>query len=78
MLNYILRPNIIAVAFMAAWMLGGSLYYLTRGKLFKFIFHDMMGWHLPSPVQKYKGYIRCSKCIVCGKDLMQDSQGYWF
>lgn len=44
----------------------------------KFIFHDLFGQHRPDNKREQRGINTCSKCRLCGKDIMQDSQGNWF
>lgn len=44
----------------------------------KIIFHDLFGQHRPDNKIEQRGINTCSKCRLCGKDIMQDSQGNWF
>ena len=52
--------------------------YLKTG-LFKFFYHDMLGWHQPdnSP-EWFDGCSTHSVCKHCKREIMQDSQGNWF
>lgn len=45
---------------------------------FKFIYHDIMGWHQPIESIGFNGCSFTSKCKHCGKKIMQDSMGNWF
>ena len=62
----------------AVWMyLGAGLYF--KFGLFKFWYHDVLGWHTPDDsIQWYDGCSTHTRCKHCGKDIMQDSQGNWF
>ena len=48
--------------------------------LFKFFYHDLMGWHTPdeNAEETFDGASIHSKCKYCGRDIMMDSQGNWF
>ena len=46
--------------------------------LFKEIFHDKLEWHKPSNMIRFRGPNLYSKCKICGKEIMMDSQGHWF
>ena len=54
-----------------------QLIYILTDKP-KFIFHDLFGQHRPDIKMEQHGINTCSKCRLCGKDIMQDSQGNWF
>jgi hypothetical protein len=41
-------------------------------------FREWMGWHNPSDERGFDGCSFTAKCKVCGKGLLQDSQGGWF
>lgn len=41
-------------------------------------YHDFMGWHVPDDSLSHDGCSFHSHCKICGKDIMQDSQGNWF
>lgn len=41
-------------------------------------YHDFMGWHIPDDSLSHDGCSFHSRCKICGKDIMQDSQGNWF
>lgn len=61
-----------------SWFFGGMALYFEFG-LFKFWYHDLLGWHTPdeSP-QWFDGCSQHARCKHCGKEIMQDSQGNWF
>lgn len=56
----------------------GAIYNATQGKFFKFLYHDILGWHTPNDKLSFDGHSIGSKCNVCGKRILQDSQGNWF
>ena len=56
----------------------GLIYLLTKGKLFKWFYHDILGWHLPDDDCGYDGCSYTATCKLCGKDILQDSQGNWY
>ena len=47
-------------------------------KLFRKLFHDILGWHKPIDEIGFNGCSLTSKCKICGKKILQDSQGNWF
>ena len=55
----------------------GMVAYFKFG-WFKFFYHDVMGWHVPSDNQNFDGCSFTSTCKYCGEKIMQDSQGNWF
>jgi hypothetical protein len=53
-------------------------FYFKWG-LFKWFYHDIMGWHTPDDKPKtFDGLSIHATCKHCGEDIMQDSQGNWF
>jgi hypothetical protein len=55
-----------------------ALLYFKCG-LFKFYYHDFLGWHTPDNSPKsFDGLSMHATCKHCHKDIMQDSQGNWF
>jgi len=70
--------EIIAVI-IAIMLICGIIYLISNGKIFKPLYHNIMGWHLPSnEPQKFDGCNIHATCKICGKSIMQDSQGNWF
>ena len=59
-------------------LLCGIIYLATNGRIFKLFFHNFCGWHLPTKEITFDGCSCCSKCRICGKHILQDSQGGWF
>lgn len=53
-----------------------SLYLITKGVLFKYICHDLFGWHIPLD-SKWTDKYKSSYCKVCGKKIKQNSRGDW-
>ena len=41
-------------------------------------YHDILGWHRPNGDCFFDGTNIYSHCRICGKEIMQDSQGNWF
>lgn len=64
----------------AVFCIASFIYCKTTGKFFKRFFHDILGWHIVSKKDKcyYDGCNVHGKCVICGKEVMQDSQGNWF
>ena len=62
----------------------GALITLLAPLYFKFefgktFFHNILGWHLPKKKHiKQEGVNLISQCRLCGREIMQDSQGNWF
>ena len=54
------------------------LYVMTKGWFLPKIFHDKLGWHVPSDEQHDDGYIVESTCRICGKKITTDSQDNWW
>ena len=70
--------EIIVIIIAVSWMCG-VVYLISKGKIFRRFYHDLMGWHLPA--DEPQGFDGCSfhaHCKFCGKEIMQDSQGNWF
>ena len=59
-------------------VIGGIIYLLSRGRYLRRLYHDAFEWHLPNIEQGYDGCSFTSTCRICGKEIMQDSQGNWF
>ena len=54
------------------------MYIITKGRIFKWFYHDILEWHLPNEEEGFDGCSFHSTCKLCGKEIMQDSQGNWF
>ena len=65
----IVALEIIGIVLAVMWITG-FLYIITKGKVFKWFYHDILKWHLP------KGNL--SVCKFCGQNIQQDSQGNWY
>ena len=77
MIITILTIVVITIAIM--WI-AGVIYLVTKGKVFKQFYHNILEWHIPDDLS-YEGFDGCSihsVCKICGKEIMQDSQGNWF
>lgn len=69
----------VIVVIMAIMWTSGVVYLISKGKIFKRFYHDILEWHLPSDEpQEFDGCNIHTKCKICGKSIMQDSQGNWF
>lgn len=70
--------EVIMIIIAIMWT-GGVVYMISKGKIFKRVYHNIMQWHLPSDEpQEFDGCNVHAKCKICGKSIMQDSQGNWF
>ena len=70
--------EIVVIIIAIAWV-SGVVYLISKGKIFKRFYHNILGWHLPS--DEPQGFDGCSfhaHCKFCGKEIMQDSQDNWF
>ena len=56
----------------------GVLYMISKGKTFKSFYHNSLGWHIPNDELGFDGCSLRSTCKLCGKEIMQDSQGNCF
>lgn len=68
----------IIVILIAIMLVTGIIYLISKGRLFKLFYHDILEWHLPNGEQGFDGCSVHSVCKFCGKEIMQDSQGNWF
>lgn len=69
---------LIIVGTLAIFIISGIIYSVTKGKIFKFFYHDLLGWHIPNNELGFDGCSLISTCKICGKEILQDSQGNWF
>jgi hypothetical protein len=69
---------VIGIIIAILWI-GGVVYIISKGRVFKRFYHHILQWHLPNnEPQEFDGCNICAKCKICGKSIMQDSQGNWF
>ena len=74
--------NIFLIPFtilLSCFVIGDIIYTLSKGRIFIKLYHDICGQHLPK--EDEEGFNGCSfesHCKICGKEIMQDSQGNWF
>lgn len=55
------------------------IYFISKGRIFNWFYHDVMGWHLPNnEPQEFDGCSFHTHCKVCGKEIKRNSQGNWF
>lgn len=74
----LILAEIIASIFCIVWICG-VLYLVSKGKIFRKFYHDILEWHLPNnEPQIFDGCNIHAKCNICGKSIMQDGQGNWF
>jgi len=70
--------EIIAAILGIMWT-SGVIYLVSKGRIFRRFYHDIMEWHLPNDTeQSFDGCSFHSHCRFCGKEIMQDSQGNWY
>ena len=71
--------GIIVIIIATAWVGGGAIYLRSKGHVFNWLYHNVMGWHLPdNEPQEFDGCNVHAHCKFCRKKIMQDSQGNWF
>ena len=57
----------------------GMFYLYSKGKVFTKFYHNIMGWHIPyNHKTNICGINIQSRCKICKKKIMMDSQGNWF
>lgn len=56
----------------------GFIWYAHTIKALNWFYHDIMGWHKPDEKIGFDGASFTAKCKICGKEILQDSQGNWF
>ena len=57
----------------------GVIYQISKGRIFNWFYHNVLGWHLPdNKPQEFDGCNIHAHCKFCEKEIMQDSQGNWF
>lgn len=56
------------------------IWTFTSFRPMKWLCHDFAGWHEPDPDKEieFDGCNHITYCKICGKRIMQDSQGNWF
>lgn len=70
--------------FLVTILLCGFLYwnfeFFRKIGIFKKIYHDMFGWHIPGrdALLTSDGVNIKSTCEICHEEIMRDSQGNWF
>jgi len=70
--------EIIGIIIAIIWV-SGVIYLLSKGRVFKWFYHNILGWHLPNnKPQEFDGCSFHTHCKICNKEIMQDSQGNWF
>lgn len=70
--------QITTIAALIIFILTATIYSLTNGKVFKFFYHNILEWHIPNEDKSFDGCSYMSTCRICGKPILQDSQGNWF
>lgn len=67
----------IIMFIVAVYTMCSYLYLISGGREFVWFFHDVMGWHIPSDKesQEFDGVNTHAHCKICGKEIIQDSQG---
>lgn len=69
----------IVICILTFFWLAGLVWYLIYPFNFGvWLFHDIMGWHLPDETEFFDGCSEHSHCRFCKAEIMQDSQGNWF
>lgn len=76
----ILIVNLLVIlAILTIGYAAGLIYLISKGRVFIKLYHDILEWHIPNtePI-KFDDCSIHACCKICGKDIMQDSQGNWF
>lgn len=60
------------------FLLMSAIWSWTPFRPYKWLFHDIFGWHEPDNDVTQLGCNSISHCKLCGKEICQDSQGNWF
>lgn len=70
----------VIVAIMIIGWVSSVLYIVTKGRIFKRFYHDVLKWHLPDEngSVEYDGVNIHCYCKFCHKEIIQDSQGNWY
>lgn len=68
----------ILIITIAIILVTSVLYCISKGRMFKLLYHHILGWHIPSDEELFDGCNFHSTCRICGKEIIQDSQGNWF
>jgi hypothetical protein len=53
-------------------------WHIRPFKALNWLFHDILGWHRPGGDYFFDGANVHAHCRICGKEIIQDSQGNWF
>ena len=61
---------------LTALLVFGIVYKITG--LGKWLYHNILEWHMPVNEKNFDGYMNHSVCKYCGKRIVQDSQGNWW
>ena len=69
--------TIIAIPFFVM-VLTGTIYLISKGRFFKWFYHNILEWHIPNAEERFDGCSFHSTCKICGKEIIRDSQGNWF
>lgn len=69
---------IIILSILGIELIAGIVWCIKPYKAMSWLYHDIMGWHKPNNKYYNDGCSNHSICRLCGKDIMQDSQGNWF
>ena len=78
-MNIIVGILILISVFLVVTQLLAIIWTITPYRPFKWLCHDIFGWHQPENGSGGFDGVSCyAKCRFCGKKIMQDSQGNWF
>ena len=70
----------IIIFIVTIYMMCSYVYLISKGRTFTWLFHDVMGWHIPDDKepQEFDGCSVHTRCKFCGREIIRDSQGNWF
>lgn len=63
---------------MILFYIASVIWYARPYKALTWLFHDIFGWHVPGDKLWYGDFAVHSYCRICGREIIQDSQGNWF
>lgn len=72
---------VILIVLLIGLCLFGLLCFIQRGwnrSPMRDFIHNVMDYHIPEDSIDFDGASNCSRCKICNKPIIQDSQGNWF
>lgn len=60
---------------MVILLIGGIIYLKSKGKIFTYLYHDKLDWHIAKYVIDEDDHM--SRCAVCGQRIYRIKDGPW-